>query len=393
MFSKILQSYLKFWATVYLKRVSPKIIAITGSVGKTSTKEAIFAVLQQKFGLKVRKSSGNLNTKNGVCLSVLGISASPEKFWQWPTILFLVPIKAFAHQKSEYLVLEIAADQPGDIKFIMDFIKPSISVITAIGPAHLEIFGTIEKIIEEKAEILKNLKSEDWAVFNIDDVNVRKASYGGRWQKKTYGIKERADIIAYDIKNSLENYKPKTSFKIKINSEIVPIDLALPGSKGNIYAFLAAFAVGDILGLKYSEITKGLQEVKNEKHRVNFFEGKNGATVIDDAYNANPLSMIAALELLEQTPGSRKFVVLGGMAEIGKITKQAHIDINAIAQKIADEVITVGDLAKNYNAKKHFKTINQVATYLLKNTGKNDIILLKGSNSSGVFRIADALKN
>ena len=222
MLSKILQNYLKFWSQKYLIRTRPKIIAITGSVGKTTTKEAIFAVLLEKFGSNVAKSEGNLNTETGVPLAILGYKKSPKNFYEWLPVLITVPFACFSRVKFDFLVLEMAADKPGDIRYLTSFVKPYIAVVTAIGPSHLEKFGTIEKIIEEKTSIFWGLPHDGWAVMNIDDENLRKASYGGRWSKFTYAIGRDADIHAKNISTGIENKRPFTKFAItgKVNLQI-----------------------------------------------------------------------------------------------------------------------------------------------------------------------------
>src|SRR3990167_5834916 len=171
--SKILQSYLRFFAKIYLKRATPKIVAVTGSVGKTSTKEAIFEVLKIKFAKKVRKSEGNLNNETGVPLAILGFQKSPANFFQWLPIIISAKIKALFGPKVELLVLEIAADKPGDIGYLTSFVKPKIAVITSIGPAHLEAFGTIEEIVKEKSSLLLAVGENGTAIFNIDDSNLK----------------------------------------------------------------------------------------------------------------------------------------------------------------------------------------------------------------------------
>ena len=148
--SKTLQSYLRFWAKIYLKRAQPKIIAVTGSVGKTSTKEAIFAVLKIKFGPNIGKSAGNLNNETGVPLAILGYQKSPANPWQWLAILLSSPWKSFFKKKYQLLILELAADKPGDIEYLTSFIKADIACLTSIGPAHLSAFGSLDKIFQEK---------------------------------------------------------------------------------------------------------------------------------------------------------------------------------------------------------------------------------------------------
>jgi UDP-N-acetylmuramoyl-tripeptide--D-alanyl-D-alanine ligase len=389
--SKILQPYLKFWAKKYLERTRPKIIAVTGSVGKTSTKEAIFACLAEIYGKDVAKSAGNLNSETGVPLAILGYTQSPKTIFAWLAIIFCVPYRSMHNRKFKFMVLEMAADKPGDIKYLTSFVHPDVAVITAIGPSHLAAFGQINKIIEEKISLLWALPKDGWAVLNIDDENVRKASYGGRWQKMTYAIDSEANLMASGIKTGLNQNQPWTSFKItgKITAEI---SLSTLGGRAGAYASLAAAAVGQILGIKSSNIVRGLVKLKSEKHRMEIFEGKNGALIIDDSYNASPLSMKNALTVLKNLPAKRKIAVLGDMLEIGSITNEAHLEIGQVAQKTVDLLVAVGTHAKKYEAHKYFRSKDKATEYLLKEMRDGDILLIKASRGLGLDKIVDKLK-
>ena len=390
--SKFLQFYLKTCAKRYLKRVNPKIIAITGSVGKTSTKEAIFSVLHEQFGDKVAKSEGNLNTETGVPLAILGFKQSPNNIFSWLPVVFAAFIKSFSYQSYDYLVLELAADKPGDIKYLTSFVKPFIGVVTTVGPSHLAAFGSIERIAEEKTSLLWVLPQDGWAVLNIDDENLRKASYGGRWQKITYAINQPADITATAIESDLKNGLPETKCEINGKESFSIISQTL-GGRANIYAFLAATAVGKIFSIEKSKIKSGLEKVQPEKHRMQVFKGINGSTIIDDSYNANPLSMKAALNTLANLKAKRKIAVIGDMREIGKITNDAHKEMGDLARKSASLVVAIGDAAKKYNGQKYFKKREKAIDYLLKEVRQGDIILVKASRSIGLDKIVEALKN
>ncbi len=401
-------SYLKFWAAGYLKRVNPEIIAITGSVGKTTTKEAIFEVLKIKFGKNVRKSEGNLNNETGAPVAVLGFKAAPsyeaKNPFGWFPIITLAPFRSFFLKPIKILVLEFAADKPGDIEHLTSFIKPKIGVLTAIGPAHIEFFGKLEKIIEEKTDLLRALPvstsqggpTDGWAILNLDDDNVRKVSYGGRWQKKTYAIENQADIRAKDIKTEIKNFCAKSYFKIKYDNKEIKIEQKTLGTKANVLASLAATAVGLLYEMKAAEIVKGLENVKPEKHRLNVLAGKKGTTIIDDAYNANPLSMEASLELLNNLPikrPSKKIAVLGDMLEIGKYSLDAHKEVGALAQKAADIVVAVGKAdAKKYHSQKYFSSIHKASQYLLNKIGRGDIVLIKASRGIGLEKLVEEIR-
>ncbi|KKQ74556.1 MAG: UDP-N-acetylmuramoyl-tripeptide-D-alanyl-D-alanine ligase [Berkelbacteria bacterium GW2011_GWB1_38_5] len=396
MFSKLLQSCLKFWAKCYLKRSKPDIVAITGSVGKTSTKDAIFEVLKVKFDGNIRKSEGNLNNETGVPLAILGYKKSPSIFFQWLPIVITCPFKSIFSKKNKVLVLEIAADKPGDIRYLTDFVKPKIAVLTSIGPAHLAAFGKIEKIIEEKTDLLRALSEDGWAVLNIDDEKVREVLNSCQFQVTTYGIEEPADIYARNITTEIIDYRPITKFQIIMGEKKLPAVTFTLGKKWNIYAALSAASVGKILGMDLREIVAGIKQIKPEKQRLMVYEGKKQTIIIDDTYNANPVSMRAALDVLKNLPNSnnsgKKYAVLGDMLEIGNISDEAHNLIGDYAREVADEVISVGELSKRYKANIHFDDSLKAADYLLNKIHTDDIILLKASRAIKLEKIVEVLK-
>ncbi len=395
--SNFLQSYLRFWASRYLKKVKPKIIAVTGSAGKTSTKEAIFEVSKVAFGEQVRRSEGNLNTIYGIPLAILGFKKPPVPLdrpfspWPWIPIIFIAPFKVFSNSATKYLILEIAADKPGDIKFTTSYVRPDVVVITNLGPAHLEIFGTMKKIIAEKTELLKALSLDGWAVLNYDDENLRKLKLGDIVNIKTYAIDGKAEIKAQNITTEIKDYHPITNFQVIFDNFKFLAQIATLGRKHNVYTALAAIACGNILNIDKTKIIGGLKNIHGQKHRMEVLEGKNGSIILDDTYNANPLSMKAALETLKILPG-RKIAVLGDMLELGEITQKAHRIIGEYAKEIVDEVLAVGDLAINYQTQKYFKNKEEVINYLLKETRVGDMILIKASRGMAMESIVEALK-
>lgn len=398
MFAKMLQNYLRFWARRYLKRVKPKIIAVTGSAGKTSTKDAIFEVLNVGFGNKVRKSEGNLNTIYGVSLAILGYKKPPvpldQSFspWPWIPILFTTPFKIWTNSKTKYLVLEIAADKPGNIEFITTFVKPFISVITNIGQAHLEIFGSLEKIIEEKTQLLKVLPEEGLAILNIDDDILSKITEEENWKIKTFSLQKKADLTAKNITTEIIDYRPLTKFQIVTEKIKFLAQTYTLGREANIYPALVATAIGEALSLQTDLIIKGLKNIKSERHRMEVFHGKNGCILIDDVYNANPLSVKTALNTLKALPTKRKIVVLGDMLELGKISHEAHKLIGEYAHQMADLVLALGEKAKDYQADKYFQSKEELISYLLSNIRENDILLIKASRGMRFEEIVYALR-
>ncbi|MCL5407088.1 MAG: Mur ligase family protein [Patescibacteria group bacterium] len=394
--SKILQKYLRFWVKFYLKRSKPKIVAITGSISKTSTKEAIFEVLKIKFGTDIRKSHGNLNNETGVPLSILGYKKSPNRFWQWLTIIVGVKFRAIFGRKFKVLVLEFAADKPGDIQYLTSFVQPDIACLTSIAPAHMAAFGSIEKITKEKTDLIRALPCGGWAILNLDDENLRKLSFTDCSEILTYAIEEEADIMAKNIITEIDDFKPRTLFQISSENYKFRATVPTLGRVWNVYSALAAVAVASIFEMSPSDIAKGLENIRSEVHRMSVLKGKNNILLIDDSYNANPLSMKAALDVLNFLPSpkenGRKIAVLGDMLEIGQISAKAHELIGQYANEIADEVISVGTESQKYNSKVHFENAQAASDYLLANIQRNDIILIKASRAIGLDKVVERLK-
>ena len=391
---RLLQSYLRVWAKFYLKRTRPEIIAITGSISKTSTKEAIFEVLKVKFGSKIQKSEGNLNNETGVPLAVLGFTRSPKNIINWLWIILVAPLKSILRKKMAVLVLEFAADKPGDIKYLLTIAKPHIALITSIGQAHLAAFGTVEKIAQEKLSLFNDLKNEDWAIVNSDDEFLKNYT-SHEPQMMTYAINNSADIKASNIETRIEDFKPRTDFEIRLANEAFEAETETLGLTWNVYSSLAAVACAKIYKMTDEEIVQGLANICPHEHRMNVYEGKNSSIIIDDSYNANPVSMGAALEVLQTLPKSesgQKIACLGDMLEIGPVTDEAHQSIGQRAKQIADVVIAVGNDAQKYEAHKYFMSAEEAGQYLLGIVRVNDIILIKASRAIGLDKVAEKLK-
>ncbi len=356
-FRHILELYLKWLANIVLNIRKPKIIAITGSVGKSSAKEAIFSILHQKYGSRVFKSEGNLNEEIGVPLSVLGFKRS-VRWFEWPVILiasfvYTIWYIVFGDSYPKILILELAAQKPGDIKYLTSFIKPNIAIITAVGLAHSEYFKSLENIIEEKSRILEVLSESDWALLGKNNELTKKIL-----------SKIKANIMYFN-------------------------DTADEPEKE------IARAVVKILKIDQNTIETGLKSYRPLPHRLNILRGKNQTVIIDDCYNANPLSMKRALNKLKandlQLRASRRIAVLGDMLELGDFAFIAHKEILELAKKFADIVITVGaEFAKQKN-RWHFSTNMQAAEFLLKEIRPGDIILIKGSRGIHMEEIVNQL--
>lgn len=382
---KILQIKLKIFAKIMLWRYRPKVVAITGSVGKTSTKNAIFTILNSKY--RVRKSYNSYNNQIGLPLTILGFKTPGKNIWGWLKIFWLSFLRII-YQKDypTILVLEMGADRLGDISYLTSIAKPDIGVITNIGSSHLEKFGNKQNLIKEKTQLIKDLKKDGVAVLNLDDSVLAKVGLDTDKEVFFFGLSQeanfRADNIAY--KNN------RLTFKVGSGGNSVPVKLKALG-RYQVYNILAAMSVGSIVGMDLVKMAEAVKYYQSEKGRLNILPGQKDTTIIDDSYNSAPESAKYALELLDEVSsgGNRRVAILGDMLELGKMSNLFHRDIARLATKKADLVIFVGDKAKimAQEAKKFLASdsVKNYADYsslnndLLSIIKKGDIVLFKGS--------------
>lgn len=393
---KILHFKLKILAKLVLAKYRPKIIAITGSVGKTSTKEAIFCVLKHDF--RVARNVKNYNNEIGVPLTILRIKNSPGKnifkwLWVlWSTLLLLI-IKD--NKYPQILVLEMAADKKGDIHYLTSIAKPDIAVITAIGSSHLEKFGTIKNIIKEKSSILKRMSLKDWAIINGDDPNLKEVIKNTTVPVKTFGQNSTNDVQVTGISVSEKEGQLGTSFKLKLENSETP--MFLNGALGWQHAqtAAAAAAVAQILGLNMVRISQRLVDYRPARGRMNLLPGVNNTWVIDDTYNASPQSSLAALEVLAQVPVTgRRIAVFGDMLELGSESESGHYTVGKkVAELQIDYLFVFGERSKmieqgakeggmNVDHIYHFPFVVNSGNFVRELIKPGDIVLVKGSRGS-----------
>jgi UDP-N-acetylmuramoyl-tripeptide--D-alanyl-D-alanine ligase len=363
-----LQQLAAYWR---LRHTGCHVVGVTGSVGKTTTKELIAAVLARRFC--TLKSLGNYNNEIGLPLTVLRLGAGVE-----------------------WAVLEMGMYGVGEIAHLASIARPEIGVVTNVGPVHLERLGSVDKIAEAKAELVESLPADGLAVLNGDDPRVRamRARVG---RSVLYGLQANNDLWADEIRTlGLEGLRLRLHYK----DQSVHVRLPLLG-RHSVYGALAAVAVGLHVGLEWEDIFAGLRD-PSAQVRLLVTRGAQGATLLDDSYNASPASTVAALNLLVEMDG-RKVAVLGDMLELGAYETEGHrlvgrraaevaellVSVGRRGRIIAEEALQVGMLAEAV----HSVASNDEAVELLQRLlREGDFVLVKGSRGMAMEGIVARLE-
>lgn len=386
----IIIQLLTWEAKLILARHKPFIIGVTGNLGKTSTKDAIFAVL--KDHVHVRRSEKSLNSEFGVPLTVLGEKSGWNNPLAWLMILARGLSVAFDRQYPTHLVLEIGADRPGDIKSISQWLKPDITVVTQFGqvPVHIEFFENRDAVVEEKGYLVSALKETGLFIFSADDHDAEKLLEKTAARKVGVGIEKPADIKA----NSVRTYgKPIEGTEADITIDGHEYHLVLPEvlGKSPVYSALPALAVARELNISLEVACAALRDGDKPRGRMRILPGMNGSIIIDDTYNASPKATEHGLKALSDVETSgRKIAVLGDMLELGEFTRDEHYKIGQIAAKSCHKLYTVGIRARvmaegALDEKMHDENIQECDTSI--DAGKDlvqviqpgDVIYMKGS--------------
>lgn len=368
------QKALKDLAAWYRRLFTLPLIGITGSVGKTSTKDMVSSVLEEKF--HVLKTQGNFNNEIGLPLTVFNLNATHEA-----------------------AVLEMGMSNLGEISRLTKIAKPRIAIITNIGMSHIENLGSRENILKAKLEIIEGLDESGLVVLNGDDGLLAAAGKQLKCRTVFYGIENEADFRAFDIRNEGEK---GIFFKVRFGEIEYNVHVPVPGQH-NIYNALAAMAVGVELKLPMESIIEGIARFSPGKMRLNIMT-HNGIKIINDVYNASPDSMEAAIRVLKDISESgRSIVVLGDMLEMGAWASDAHKGVGkfAVSKGICD-ILTVGPNAR-YIAQgareaglpeEHihsFDSNTQVNEFLNGFVKQGDVVLVKGSRGMRMEEIVEQL--
>ncbi len=382
----VLKKILKIITIFIIKKYRPLIIAVTGSVGKTSTKDGIYTSFSGFFNIK--RSEGNLNTEFGAPLVFLKSQKSGENLKEW-IIIILKGIWLIIKNDKKYpemIVVEFGADKPGDIGYLSGFIKPDIAVVTAIGdvPVHIEAYKNSEEVVIEKEKIVKALKDGGTAVLNFDDHHV--SSMKAK-KKINFGFKNGADVL---IKKFETTSLKGSSLILEYKKREFPIFLS--SCIGDSFAYIAAsiFAVGITLNVNPEKMIEMVEKIRPAKGRLTIIKGIKNTIILDGSYNASPSSMMSALKALKDIKAKRKIAVLGDMLELGNFSSEEHRKVGKFAKEVADYIFSVGTWSEEVkkaaiqdNFKKEnvfaFKNAAEVIKKLEEIIEEEDVILVKGS--------------
>ena len=356
------------------KRAGVSVVAITGSNGKTSTKEMTAAVVSRRY--RTLSTSGNLNNEIGMPLTLLKL----EPLHQWA-------------------VLELGMNHPGEIRRLAEICRPDVGIITNIGRAHLEGLGSIDGVMRAKGELLEKIKPGGTAVLNADDPKVLELAKKTALAVTFFGLSENASVRALSIKSTAATI----SFRLVLPAEEIDITLAATG-RFMVSNALAAAAVGLTLGFSAAEIKAGLENFKAVGGRMNIIQTRKKVSIVDDTYNANPASMQAAIAALSELKGNnRGILVIGDMLELGDGAETLHKEIGAFSARIHTdrlyltgiyaEAVKAGAVEGGIDAGAIFSgTRAEILADLTERLEAGDWVLVKGSRAMEMEKIVIGLR-
>ena len=361
-------------AAYWRQQYNGKIVGITGSNGKTSVKEMTRSILEQAAGAEhVLSTAGNLNNDIGMPITLLRL-----------------------REQHRFGVIEMGANHPGEIDYLTHIAQPHVAVINNAGPAHLEGFGSIEKVASSKAEIYSGIVHGGTAVINADD------DYADYWRGVCAQLGNDKKVITFsmqdasaDLYASLLDAGSTTAIELKAPGGTGVVQLAVPG-RHNVMNALAAAAVTSALGIDLDSIIAGLAAFEGVSGRLAYCYTASGARIINDTYNANPLSLKAAMHVLADSGGDT-WLVLGDMAELGDEQVELHRQVGEQARSLGvKHLLATGDLARHavdsFGEDAAFITDRgQLVDKLQQEISEHSVVLVKGSRSMGMEQIVDAL--
>lgn len=382
-----------------LVKFKPVIIGITGSVGKTSTKDAVVSVLAERY--RVRSSSGNYNNEFGLPLTVLGEKSAGKNPFGWLMIFIRACLTLIGGGYPQVIVLEMGSDKPGDIAYLLKLTGPlDYAIVTDIGISHLMNYPSRDALAKEKLSLIKGAKDHGVAILNIDNELIAKFVSEKKFDNvMTYGFSGTPDVTAVEMNLVASGNSWGLNFKIKDKRAVVPVLIPDALGRSNVYAGLAAACVGLRMGMNLVEVSQALGKFQPPAGRLRVIPGIKHTKIIDDTYNSAPSSTNLALEVLSQlgTTG-RKVAVLGGMAELGAQNEAGHKEVAVKIQEVGvDLVFLVGENARIIKDElerrqfrgqvKWFENSDNARIPVQNEIMENDTVLIKGSQSARMEKV------
>jgi len=410
---------LRILARLIILRFRPIVIAVTGSAGKTSAKEAIFSVL--KDFKRVRRSVGNFNSELGIPLTILGdfkkedlnlfSREMPPGAHRFRKVVFLLKVllsgllcflKSFWSRENypQVLVLEYGADKPGDINRLKKIAHPDIGVITSVGkvPVHVEFYSSPEAVMREKSHLISEIPPSGWAIINGDDFWKEELKRRTKAQIRTFGTSENCDIKITHFAHLKENNQiVGITFKLEKEGNWVPLSIKNAFSLSHAYTAACALTVASCFDINLVSAAESLS--KNYfpvEGRSVILKGVKNIQIIDESYNSSPLALEIALKSLGLVKGKRRVAILGDMAELGEYSQKAHEKIGEeLIPSSVDLLITVGEKAKLFTKKVKafsFENVSQLEEKILSFLEEGDLVLVKGSRFLRLDKIVEKIK-
>lgn len=378
----------------YFRRHNPKLIVVTGSVGKTSTKTAIATVLAENY--RVSAQENNSNTDMSVPLSIMGV-LYPENIRsvkEWWRVLQAMDIRIKEPTGVDVIVQELGTDKPGDIKHFSRYLKPDIAVVTAVSDEHMEFFGTMEAVAKEELAVAKFSKL---TVINRDDISGEYADFADTHNITTYGLSEQAEYRLEALPASPLDGRIGKLYTPEWGE--VPVTVELVGDH-SLKIAAAAACVGAKIGMTAQQVAVGVSKIRAVRGRMQVLRGLNGSTIIDDTYNSSPLAVKAGLQTLYDIAAPQRVAVLGSMNELGSLSEKLHAEVGAFCDNMKLEwVVTVGEEANRYLAPaaekagcrvRSYDSAIQAGGFVNSVLQEGGVVLVKGSQN-GVF-LEEAVK-
>jgi len=391
-----------FESKLVLEKYKPTVIAITGSVGKTSTKDAIYTALSSIYS--VRKSEKSFNSELGVPLTILGCPNGWSDPFVWMSnILEGLELIFFKSSYPKYLVLEVGADHPGDIQSISKWLKTDIVVMNMISdvPVHVEFFKSPEEVVKEKSYLIKTLKDSGTLVLYADDAKVANLSKDVKQNIVTFGVTEMATVTGTNVGAYYNDSKIPEGVSFRLNYKGNSIPMKIKGVLGvqQVYPIIAGALVGLQLNVPISKIVDSFDAYSFPRGRMNILEGINGSTIIDDSYNSSPDALKEGLNSLASLQVSgKRIAAIGDMMELGNFSGEEHRKAGVQALQSCDVLVTVGPRAKQMCMAStqtvecaNFDSSNEAAKYLEGIVKEGDVVFIKGSQSMRMERISKVL--